>query len=49
VHIGPIARVVTKKAAAAAAGRDEFYAVLAELAADSVDRATLLKALSRIA
>ena len=48
-HIGPIARVVTKKAAAAAAGRDEFYAVLAELAADSVDRATLLKALSRIA
>ena len=48
-YIGPIARVVTKKAAAAAAGRDEFYAVLAELAADSVDRATLLKALSRIA
>ena len=48
-YIGPIARVVTKKAAAAAAGRDEFYAVLAELAADSVDRATLLKALSRVA
>ncbi len=48
-HVGPIARVLVKKAAAAAAGRDEFIAVLAELAAEGAERERLHRELSRVA
>lgn len=48
-HVGPIARVLVKKAAAAAAGRDEFLAMLAELAAEGAERERLHRELSRVA
>jgi serine/threonine protein kinase len=48
-EIGPIARVMVKKAAAGAAGRDDFFLALADLAADDVDRERLLGNLSRLA
>jgi len=44
-HMGPIARVVIKKVAARAQSADEFYALLANEAAESVDRKRLLKQL----
>jgi serine/threonine protein kinase len=45
VHMGPIARIVIKKAAVQAQTPDEFYQLLAEAAADGVDRKRLLKQL----
>jgi tRNA A-37 threonylcarbamoyl transferase component Bud32 len=48
-HIGPIARLMVKNAASIAATREQFYVVLADLAADCVDRELLLGELSRIA
>jgi len=48
-HIGPIARLMVKNAVSIAATREQFYVVLADLAADCVDREQLLGELSRIA
>jgi eukaryotic-like serine/threonine-protein kinase len=48
VHIGPIAKVMVKKAAAIATQREQFFNVLADLAGESVDRELLLAELSQI-
>jgi predicted Ser/Thr protein kinase len=45
VHIGPIARIVVKKAAVQAQTTDEFYALLADQAGDGVDKRRVLKLL----
>ena len=45
VHMGPIARIVVKKAAVKAQTTDEFYALLAEQAGEGVDRKRVLKLL----
>ncbi|HUG23338.1 serine/threonine-protein kinase [Piscinibacter sp.] len=45
VHMGPIARIVVKKAAAMAQTTDAFYALLAEQAGESGDRKRVLKLL----
>ena len=44
-HMGPIARIVIKRAALQAQTTEAFYALVAEQAADSVDRRRLLKQL----
>jgi eukaryotic-like serine/threonine-protein kinase len=46
-HMGPIARIVVKKAAGKALTRDEFFRLLGDEAGASVDRATLLADLGR--
>ena len=48
-HIGPIARLMVKNAVSIATTREQFYVVLADLAADCVDREQLLGELSHIA
>ena len=47
-HIGPIAKVMVKKACAIATQRDQFFSVLADLAGEGVDRERLLAELSKI-
>ena len=47
-HIGPIARLIVKNAVSIATTREQFYTVLADLAADGVEREQLLGELSRI-
>jgi hypothetical protein len=47
-HIGPIAKVMVKKAAAIAQQREQFFSVLADLAGEGVDREKLLAELSKI-
>jgi eukaryotic-like serine/threonine-protein kinase len=47
-HIGPIATLMVKSAVSIATTRDQFHLVLADLAADCVDRDQLLAELSRI-
>lgn len=44
-HIGPIARIVVKNAAGKARSTDEFYRMIADETADSVDTRRLLKQL----
>jgi hypothetical protein len=46
-HMGPIARIVVKKASARALTRDEFFRLLGEEAGAAVDRARLLADLER--
>ena len=48
-HIGPIARLMVKNAVSIATTRQHFHVVLADLAADCVDREQLLAELSRLA
>ena len=48
-HIGPIARLMVKNAVSIATTREHFHVVLADLAADCVDREQLLAELSRLA
>jgi serine/threonine protein kinase len=47
-HMGPIARIVVKKAVVRAQTVDGFYAALADEAADGVDRKRLLKQLQAV-
>lgn len=47
-HIGPIARLMVKNALPAAGDRERFFKVLADLAADCVDRQRLLDELARL-
>lgn len=47
-HMGPIARVMAKKAAAQARHRDEFIALLADQVSDPAERAKLLGELARL-
>jgi eukaryotic-like serine/threonine-protein kinase len=47
-HIGPIAKVVVKQAAAQAAGREDFFARLAESIPDALRRERFLSELSRV-
>jgi len=42
-YIGPIAKVISKKAAAQAVSRHQFYSLLAEHVADSAERARFLR------
>jgi tRNA A-37 threonylcarbamoyl transferase component Bud32 len=46
-HMGPIARIVVKKASARALTRDEFFRLLSEEAGATVDRARLIAELER--
>ncbi|MEP6873135.1 MAG: serine/threonine-protein kinase [Burkholderiales bacterium] len=48
-HVGPLAGVIVRRAAAAATSREQFFAALADDAGEDVDRAQLLKQLWRIA
>ena len=48
VHIGPIAKVMVKKASAIASQREQFFSVLADLAGEGVDRERLIAELSKI-
>ena len=48
-HIGPIARVMVKKASAIATQREQFFSLLADLAGEGADRERLLAELSKIA
>jgi len=48
-HIGPIAKVIVRKAATIASQREQFFSVLADLAGEGVDREKLLAELSKIA
>ena len=47
-HIGPIAKIVMKKAAARTAQREDFFALLAESVAEPAARARLLADLARL-
>ncbi|WP_295640211.1 serine/threonine-protein kinase [uncultured Methylibium sp.] len=47
-HIGPIARLMVKNALSVAGDRDNFFKVLADLAADCIDRQRLLDELARL-
>jgi eukaryotic-like serine/threonine-protein kinase len=48
-HVGPLAALLVRRAAAGAATRDQFIACLADLAAEGGERAVLFAALSRLA
>jgi eukaryotic-like serine/threonine-protein kinase len=48
-HIGPIAKVMVKRASAIATQREQFFSVLADLAGEGVDRDKLLAELSKLA
>jgi serine/threonine-protein kinase len=48
-HMGPIARIVVKKAAAQAQSNQHFYLLLAEQVSEGVERAKVLTELRRIA
>lgn len=47
-HIGPIARLMVKNALSVAGDRESFFKVLADLAADCIDRQRLLDELARL-
>lgn len=47
-HIGPIARLMVKNALSVAGDRENFFKVLADLAADCIDRQRLLDELARL-
>ena len=47
-HVGPMAELLTRRAAAGAVSRAQFIACLADLAAEGRERETLLAALSRL-
>lgn len=47
-HIGPIARLMVRNAASVASTREHFFALLADLSGDSVERDVLLRDLARL-
>ena len=47
-HVGPIAKVLVKKTAARASGRDAFFILLADAVPDSAARQKLLTELQRL-
>jgi len=49
VHIGPIAPLLARRAAASAATREQFFTTLADQAGEHIDRKRLLAQLWRIA
>jgi eukaryotic-like serine/threonine-protein kinase len=49
VHIGPIAKLLTQRAASSCSTREQFFATLADLAGEHVDRKALLAQLWRVA
>ena len=49
VHIGPIAKLLTQRAASASTTREQFFTQLADMAGENVDRKALLAQLWRIA
>lgn len=47
-HIGPIARLMVRNAASVASTREHFFALLADLSGDTIERDALLRDLARL-